>query len=183
MNDHDQIGRQLVWHRLISAIEEQAQTVIRTAFSQSVRECGDLSAGLFNRRGEMVAQAITAGTPGHVNSMAICVKHFLRKFPVDSMRPGDVFCTNDPWLSVGHYHDVTVVTPAFREGRAVGLLANTCHIVDMGGRGLGPDSRQVYEEGINIPIMHLAREGAVNEDLMEILRHGGRLLRHDKQQR
>ena len=182
MNDHDQIGRQLVWHRLISAIEEQAQTVIRTAFSQSVRECGDLSAGLFNRRGEMVAQAIT-GTPGHVNSMAICVKHFLRKFPVDSMRPGDVFCTNDPWLSVGHYHDVTVVTPAFREGRAVGLLANTCHIVDMGGRGLGPDSRQVYEEGINIPIMHLAREGAVNEDLMEILRHGGRLLRHDKQQR
>ena len=169
MSELDPIGRQLVWHRLISAIEEQAQTVIRTAFSQSVRECGDLSAGLFNRRGDMVAQAIT-GTPGHVNSMAICVKHFLRKFPIDSMRPGDAFCTNDPWLSVGHYHDVTVVTPAFRNGRAVGLLANTCHIVDMGGRGFGPDSRQVYEEGINIPIMHLARQGVVNEDLMEILR-------------
>ena len=169
MSELDPISRQLVWHRLISAIEEQAQTVIRTAFSQSVRECGDLSAGLFNRRGDMVAQAIT-GTPGHVNAMAICVKHFLRKFPIDSMRPGDVFCTNDPWLSVGHYHDVTVVTPAFRNGRAVGLLANTCHIVDMGGRGFGPDSRQVYEEGINIPIMHLARQGEVNEDLMEILR-------------
>ena len=169
MRELDPISRQLVWHRLISAIEEQAQTVIRTAFSQSVRECGDLSAGLFNRRGEMVAQAIT-GTPGHVNSMAICVKHFLRKFPIDSMRPGDVFCTNDPWLSVGHYHDVTVVTPAFLNGSAVGLLANTCHIVDMGGRGFGPDSRQVYEEGINIPIMHLARQGVLNEDLMEILR-------------
>ena len=86
------------------------------------------------------------------------------------MRPGDVFCTNDPWLSVGHYHDVTVVTPAFRGDRAVGLLANTCHIVDMGGRGFGPDARQVYEEGINIPIMRLAREGRVNEDLMAILR-------------
>ena len=169
MSEPDTIRRQLVWHRLISAIEEQAQTVIRTAFSQSVRECGDLSAGLFNRRGEMVAQAIT-GTPGHVNSMAICITHFLEKFPIDSMRPGDVFCTNDPWLSVGHYHDVTVVTPAFHEGRAVGLLANTCHIVDMGGRGFGPDARQVYEEGINIPVMHLAREGVVNEDLMEILR-------------
>ena len=169
MSELDPIRRQLVWHRLISAIEEQAQTVMRTAFSQSVRECGDLSAGLFNRRGDMVAQAIT-GTPGHVNAMAICVKHFLRKFPIDGMRPGDVFCTNDPWLSVGHYHDVTVVTPAFRNGRAVGLLANTCHIVDMGGRGFGPDSRQVYEEGINIPIMHLARQGVVNEDLMEILR-------------
>ena len=169
MSELDPISRQLVWHRLISAIEEQAQTVMRTAFSQPVRECGDLSAGLFNRRGDMVAQAIT-GTPGHVNAMAICVKHFLRKFPIDGMRPGDVFCTNDPWLSVGHYHDVTVVTPAFRNGRAVGLLANTCHIVDMGGRGFGPDSRQVYEEGINIPIMHLARQGVVNEDLMEILR-------------
>ena len=169
MQDIDVIRKQLIWSRLISAIEEQAQTVIRTAFSQSVRECGDLSAGVFNRRGEMVAQAVT-GTPGHVNAMAICVKHFIEKFPVDTMRPGDVFCTNDPWLSVGHYHDVTVVTPAFYGNRVVGLLANTCHIVDMGGRGFGPDARQVFEEGINVPIMHLAREGVVNEDLMGILR-------------
>ncbi len=169
MQDLDRIRRQLIWSRLISAIEEQAQTVMRTAFSQSVRECGDLSAGVFNRRGEMIAQAVT-GTPGHVNAMAICVRHFVDRFPIDTMRPGDVFCTNDPWLSVGHYHDVTVVTPAFYKGRAVGLLANTCHIVDMGGRGLGPDARQVYEEGINIPIMHLAREGRINEDLMGILR-------------
>ena len=169
MRELDIIRKQLIWNRLIAAIEEQAQTVIRTAFSQSVRECGDLSAGLFNRRGDMIAQAVT-GTPGHVNAMAICVKHFIEKFPPETMRPGDVFCTNDPWLSVGHYHDVTVVTPAFHENRIVGLLANTCHIVDMGGRGFGPDARQVYEEGINIPIMHLARQGAVNEDLLEILR-------------
>ena len=80
MSNLDLIKKQLVWSRLISAIEEQAQTVIRTAFSQSVRECGDLSAGVFNRRGEMVAQAVT-GTPGHVNAMAICVKHFLTKIP------------------------------------------------------------------------------------------------------
>ena len=169
MRELDLIRKQLIWSRLIAAIEEQAQTVIRTAFSQSVRECGDLSAGLFNRRGDMIAQAVT-GTPGHVNAMAICVKHFLERFPAETMRPGDVFCTNDPWLSVGHYHDVTVVTPAFHKDRIVGLLANTCHIVDMGGRGFGPDARQVYEEGINIPIMHLARQGEVNEDLLEILR-------------
>ncbi len=168
MKELELLRRQLIWSRLVSAIEEQAQTVIRTAFSQPVRECGDLSAGVFNRRGDMVAQAVT-GTPGHVNAMAICVKHFVEKFPVDGMKPGDVYCTNDPWLSVGHYHDVTVVTPAFYRGRMVGLLANTCHIVDMGGRGFGPDSRQVYEEGINIPIMHLAREGEVNGDLMGLL--------------
>ena len=169
MGQFDEIRYQLIWNRLISAIEEQAQVVIHTAFSQSVRECGDLSAGVFNRRGQMVAQAVT-GTPGHVNSMAICVEHFLAKFPIDGMKPGDVFVTNDPWLSVGHYHDVTVVTPAFYKGRAVGLLANTCHIVDMGGLGFGPDARQCFEEGINIPIMHLAREGVVNEDLMGLLR-------------
>ena len=169
MQELDLIRKQLIWSRLIAAIEEQAQTVIRTAFSQSVRECGDLSAGVFNRRGDMVAQAVT-GTPGHVNAMAICVKHFLEKFPVNQMKPGDVYCTNDPWLSVGHYHDVTVVTPAFYQGRMVGLLANTCHIVDMGGRGFGPDSRQVYEEGINIPILHLARAGVINQDLMDLLR-------------
>ena len=169
MGQFDEIRYQLIWNRLISAIEEQAQVVIHTAFSQSVRECGDLSAGVFNRRGQMVAQAVT-GTPGHVNSMAICVEHFLAKFPIDGMKPGDVFVTNDPWLSVGHYHDVTVVTPAFYKGRAVGLLANTCHIVDMGGLGFGPDARQCFEEGVNIPIMHLAREGVVNEDLMGLLR-------------
>lgn len=169
MKELELLRKQLIWSRLVSATEEQAQTVIRTAFSQSVRECGDLSAGLFNRRGDMIAQAVT-GTPGHVNAMAISIKHFIERFPVDGMRPGDVYCTNDPWLSVGHYHDVTVVTPAFYKGRLVGLLANTCHIVDMGGRGFGPDSRQVYEEGINIPIMHLARQGVVNEDLMGLLR-------------
>jgi N-methylhydantoinase B len=169
MLELDTITRQLVWSRLISAIEEQAQTLIRTAFSQAVRESGDLSAGVFNRRGQMVAQAIT-GTPGHTNSMATCVAHFIKRFPIDSLKQGDVLITNDPWLSIGHYHDVTVVTPAFYRGRAIGLLANTCHIIDMGGRGFGPDARQCFEEGINIPIMYLARQGVINDDLMNLLR-------------
>lgn len=163
------IERQIMWNRLVGIVEEQAQTLMRAAFSQAVRESGDLSAGLFDRRGSMVAQAIT-GTPGHVNSMAVSVVHFLKRYPIDGMRPGDAYITNDPWLSVGHYHDVTVVSPAFHLGRVVGLFANTIHIIDMGGRGFGPDSRQVYEEGINIPIMPLAREGQLNEDLLEILR-------------
>lgn len=174
MNDRTQaefgaIERQILWNRLIGLVEEQAQTLIRAAFSQAVRESGDLSAGVFDRRGAMVAQAIT-GTPGHVNSMAVSVVHFLARFPIDRMQPGDAYITNDPWLSVGHYHDVTVVTPAFHRGRAVALFANTIHIVDMGGRGFGPDARQVYEEGINIPIMPLARAGVLNEDLLELLR-------------
>ena len=168
-SDFDAIVRQIMWNRLLGIVEEQAQTLIRAAFSQAVRESGDLSAGLFDRAGNMVAQA-TTGTPGHVNSMAVSVVHFVTKYPLDTMVPGDVFITNDPWLSVGHYHDVTVVSPAFHGGQVVGLFANTIHIIDMGGRGFGPDARQVYEEGINIPIMPLARAGKLNEDLLELLR-------------
>jgi len=118
-----QIHRQVMWNRLISVVEEQAQTMIRTAFSTTVREAGDLSAGIFDLRGRMMAQAVT-GTPGHVNSMAESVGHFLRKFPADAMQPGDHYITNDPWLGTGHLHDLTVVTPAFHNNHIVGLFAS-----------------------------------------------------------
>jgi N-methylhydantoinase B len=164
-----QIHYQIMWNRLIAVVEEQAQTMVRTAFSTSVREAGDLSAGVFDRQGRMLAQAVT-GTPGHVNSMANGVKYFLEVFPIDGMKPGDHYITNDPWLTSGHLHDITVVTPSFYRGEAIGLFANTIHVVDIGGLGMGPDGRQVFEEGLAIPIMPLAREGRMNEDLLRLVR-------------
>ena len=164
-----QIHSQVMWSRLIAVVEEQAQTMIRTAFSTSVREAGDLSAGVFDRDGRMLAQAVT-GTPGHVNSMANAVKHFLNVYPLAGMKPGDHYITNDPWLTSGHLHDITVVTPTFYRGEPVGLFANTIHVVDIGGLGMGPDGRQVFEEGLAIPIMPLAREGRMNEDLLRLVR-------------
>src|SRR6202521_2058249 len=164
-----QIHMQVMWNRLIAVVEEQAQAMIRTAFSTSVREAGDLSAGVFDRQGRMLAQAVT-GTPGHVNSMANGVRHFLDVYPIASMKPGDHYITNDPWLTAGHLHDITVVTPTFYRGEPVGLFANTIHVVDIGGLGMGPDGRQVFEEGLSIPIMPLAREGRMNEDLLRLVR-------------
>src|SRR6185437_2869086 len=164
-----QIHSQIMWNRLIAVVEEQAQTMIRTAFSTSVREAGDLSAGVFDRQGRMLAQAVT-GTPSHVNSMANGVIHFLDKYPLAGMQPGDHYITNDPWLTSGHLHDITVVTPSFYRGQAVGLFANTIHVVDIGGLGMGPDGRQVFEEGLAIPIMPLAREGRMNDDLRRLVR-------------
>jgi N-methylhydantoinase B len=164
-----QIHQQIMWSRLIAVVEEQAQTMIRTAFSTSVREAGDLSAGVFDRHGRMLAQAVT-GTPGHVNSMANGVKHFLDVFPLAGMKPGDHYITNDPWLTSGHLHDITVVTPSFHRGVPVGLFANTIHVVDIGGLGMGPDGRQVFEEGLSIPIMALAREGRMDENLLRLVR-------------
>ncbi|RMD63822.1 MAG: hydantoinase B/oxoprolinase family protein [Alphaproteobacteria bacterium] len=165
----EQIQRQIMWNRLLSVVEEQAQTLIRTAFSTSVREAGDLSAGVFDLKGRMLAQAVT-GTPGHVNAMAASVGSFLARYPVEMMEEGDVFVTNDPWTGTGHMHDFTVVSPTFRDGCPVALFASTSHVVDVGGRGFGADARQVYEEGLRIPIMPLARRGKMNESLLEIVR-------------
>ena len=145
------IDYQIMWNRLISVVEEQATTLIRTAFSTSVREAGDLSAGLFDARGRMIAQAIT-GTPGHVNAMAESVPHFIREIGPDDIFENDVYITNDPWMGTGHLHDITVVSPSFRAGQLIGFFACTAHVVDIGGRGFGPDASEVYEEGLLIPI-------------------------------
>ncbi len=168
------IQRQVMWNRLIAVVEEQAQTMIRTAFSTTVREAGDLSAGIFDLRGRMLAQAVT-GTPGHVNSMMESVGHFLRKFPAATMKPGDHYITNDPWLGTGHLHDLTVVTPAFHGGAIVGLFANTAHVIDVGGLGMGPEGRSVFEEGLYIPIVKCFDQGRPNETFFDFLRMGSRL--------
>ncbi len=170
----EQIQRQVMWNRLLAVVEEQAQTMIRTAFSTTVREAGDLSAGIFDLQGRMLAQAVT-GTPGHVNSMMESVGHFLRKFPADTLQPGDHLITNDPWLGTGHLHDLTVVTPAFHGGRLVALFANTAHVIDVGGLGMGPEGRSVFEEGLYIPIVKCFQAGRPNETFFDFLRAGTRL--------
>ncbi len=167
------IQRQIQWNRLIAVVEEQAQTMIRTAFSTTVREAGDLSAGVFDLQGRMLAQAVT-GTPGHVNSMAESVGHFLAKFPTAGMQQGDHYITNDPWLGTGHLHDLTVVTPAFRNGKIVGLFANTAHIIDIGGLGMGPEGRSVFEEGLYIPIVKCFDRNVANETFFDFIRAGSR---------
>src|ERR1700693_2273001 len=106
------IDKQIMWSRLIAVVEEQAQTLQRTAFSTIVRESGDLAAGVFDAQGRMLAQAVT-GTPGHINSMALAVGHFLETFPTDTWQEGDVFVTNDPWKGTGHLYDLVVVSPTF----------------------------------------------------------------------
>jgi len=163
------IRMQVMWNRLISVVEEQATTLVRTAFSTSVREAGDLSAGVFTPTGEMLAQAVT-GTPGHVNTMAEAVLHFIREIPRAEMFAGDTYVTNDPWKGTGHLHDITMVSPSFLDGELVAFFACTAHVVDVGGRGFGADGKSVYEEGIQIPIMKFAERGEVNASLVKILR-------------
>ena len=142
-------------------------------FSTSVREAGDLSAGVFDENGLMMAQAVT-GTPGHVNAMAEAVGHFIEDIGRDNIYEGDSYITNDPWKGTGHLHDFTFVNPSFRNGRLVGYFACTAHVVDVGGRGFGPDANEIYEEGIYIPIMKFAERGEVDMRLIHILRYNAR---------
>lgn len=169
MTEPSEVAFQVMWNRLISIVEEQAQALVRTAFSTSVREAGDLSAGVYNAGGEMLAQAVT-GTPGHVNAMADAVAHFIRRIGREMMFEGDVYITNDPWEGTGHKHDITVVTPSFLNGHLVGFFACTAHITDIGGRGFGADANDVHEEGLYIPIMKFADRGVVDKTLMAIIR-------------
>jgi N-methylhydantoinase B len=169
MSTPSNVAYQVMWNRMISVVEEQAQALVRTAFSTSVREAGDLSAGVYDTDGQMLAQAVT-GTPGHVNAMADAVGHFIRRIGRENIFEGDVYITNDPWEGTGHLHDITVVTPSFHKGELAGFFGCTAHIVDIGGRGFGADAASVYEEGLYIPIMKLVTRGEVDQTLIRIVR-------------
>jgi N-methylhydantoinase B len=157
----DGIELEIVWSNLISIVSEQAKAMQRIAFSPIVREAGDLANALFDRRGRMVAQAVT-GTPGHINSLAAAGKHFVEAFPTQTLEEGDVLITNDPWLSAGHFFDITVLVPAFHKGKLVAYFGSTIHHTDIGGYGVGAGARDVHEEGLWIPMLKLYERGEPN---------------------
>ena len=168
IDDKNNIQNQVMWNRLLSVVEEQGQTLVRTAFSPIVRECGDISAGVFDLEGRMMAQAVT-GTPGHVNSMAESVKHFINHFPLNIMNEGDIFITNDPWMGTGHLNDFVLTTPCFKDNKIVGLFSCTSHLTDIGGLGVGPDATDIHMEGLYIPMLKLADRGVMNATLLKLV--------------
>jgi N-methylhydantoinase B len=164
----DQITLDIIWGRLIATVNEQAAALMRSSFTSIVRDAGDLSACVFDRRGRMVAQAVT-GSPGHINSMATGMEHIVKKFPIDTLKLGDVIITNDPWLTVSQLHDITIATPVFYRGRAIALFGNCCHALDIGGRGLSADARSIFEEGLYIPVMKLHDAGRPVDAVYELI--------------
>lgn len=164
---------QVMWNRLLAVVEEQGQALIRAAFSPIVRECGDISAGIFDFEGRMLAQAVT-GTPGHINTMAEAVITLRAQFPVQDMKPGDIYMTNDPWIASGHLNDFLLLMPVFHADRVIGFTSCTSHLVDLGGLGMGPEGGDVYDEGLLIPPCKLVSEGQVNTLLMDIVKANSR---------
>ena len=173
-NGIDPVTLEVVWNRLLSVANEQQDALIRTAFSTIVRESQDLACGVFDTKGRMIAQSIT-GTPGHINAMASSMRHFLAAYPPAKLAPGDVLITNDPWMTAGQINDITITSPIFKNGRLVALFANTCHAADIGGRILSAEAREVFEEGLRLPIMKLFDGGAPNDVLLKLIRANVRL--------
>ena len=164
---------QVMWNRLLAVVEEQGQALIRAAFSPIVRECGDISAGIFDARGRMLAQAVT-GTPGHINTMAEAVKTLRDRFVLQDMQPGDIYLTNDPWIASGHLNDFLLMMPVFHKGTVIGFTSCTSHLVDLGGLGMGPEGADIYDEGLLIPPCKLMDQGVINPLLMEIVKANSR---------
>jgi len=165
----DPITLEVLWNRLLSVVNEQQVTLMRTAFSTVVRESQDLACGVFDTSGSMIAQSLT-GTPGHINAMATGVRHFLHTYPPETLNHGDVLLTNDPWQTAGQINDMTILTPVFKHERIVGYFASTCHSPDIGGRIFSAEARSVYEEGLRIPITKLFIRNEPNHELIKIIR-------------
>lgn len=164
----DPVELEILWQSLIATVNEQARSLQRAAFSPIVREAGDLANAVFDRRGRMVAQAVT-GTPGHINSLAIGAAKMLDEYPIDSLEPGDILITNDPYKTAGQLLDVTVLVPAWRNGKVIALFGSTIHHTDVGGYGIGAGGRDVFEEGLWIPICKLMKDGERNEDVWKFI--------------
>src|SRR5256885_160486 len=168
-NTLDLITLEVLWNRLLSVVNEQQVTLMRTAFSTVVRESQDLACGVFDTRGSMIAQSLT-GTPGHINAMATGVRHFLKAYPAEPLRLGDVLITNDPWQTAGQINDMTILTPVFKGERVIAYFASTCHAPDIGGHVFSGEAREVYEEGLRIPITKLFICDEPNHELFKIIR-------------
>jgi 5-oxoprolinase (ATP-hydrolysing)/N-methylhydantoinase A len=166
--ESDPVSLEIMWSRLVSVVEEMWHTVVRTAFSLIVSEAQDFACELLDPEGETLAHSPRA-MPVFNLTLPRAVRAMLVKYPPETLRPGDVLITNDPWLCAGHLFDIAILTPVFRDGRLVALMGTVGHVGDIGGTKDALRAREIYEEGIQIPPMKLYRAGEANGDLLELI--------------
>jgi N-methylhydantoinase B len=171
---NDPVALQIVWRRLIAIADEAAATLRRTSFSPIVRESNDFACVLFDAAGFAIAEN-TIGIPSFNMTLGRTLNHFLSQRPASEWKLGDVGICNDPWLTSGHLPDITIVAPIFLGSRLLGWTGSIAHMADIGGALWSADTREVFEEGIRIPLSLLLREGKYNDDLVRILRANVRI--------
>jgi N-methylhydantoinase B len=169
----DPITLEIWWSRLVAIADEAAKTLLRSAFSTIIRESNDYATTLLNANGETLAEC-SGGIPTFAGLLGRTTRHFLKIFPLKTWQEGDCVITNDPWLATGHLPDIAIVTPIFHRGSLVGFSGSVAHTPDIGG-SLGAQNRELFEEGIRIPPMHLYRAGKRNEEMLRLFLNNVRL--------
>jgi N-methylhydantoinase B len=165
----DAVTLEVLWTRIISVVDEAAKAIVRTSFSTLSNEANDFACVLTDARGYALAQN-SGSIPSFIGCLPATVRHFIRELGADSMRPGDVLVTNDAWMGTGHMSDVSVLKPIFQGERLVAFSATTSHMPDIGGRIRAIEAREIFEEGLHVPLTRLVRAGEVDDTLVALIR-------------
>ncbi|HEU4921468.1 MAG TPA: hydantoinase B/oxoprolinase family protein [Burkholderiales bacterium] len=163
----DPITLEILWRRLISIVDESDAAVARTAFSSLLRDAHDYTCMFTDSQGRELAQG-TLATPGQSGAMALGIHEIVQGMRRESLAPGDIFITNDPWALAGHLNDVCVLSPVFHRGRVAAFTACILHHSDIGGR-VASDNREVFEEGLFIPLVKLYAGSALNQAVLDMI--------------
>ncbi len=167
--EFDPISLEIMWSRLISVVDEAAATLVRTSFSTIVKESNDYACMLMTANGDSLVNN-TASIPSFIATVPRTMKHFLREYPQDQWKEGDVIMTNDPWLASGHLPDITMAMPIFFKGKLVAFAGTIAHSPDIGGKIWSADAQEIFEEGLRILPVKLYEAGKINGTLVRILR-------------
>jgi len=165
----DAVTLEVLWTRVISVVDEAAKAIVRTSFSTLSNEANDFACVLTDAQGRALAQN-SGSIPSFIGTLPATVRHFIRELGAESMRPGDVLITNDAWLGTGHMSDVSVLKPIFHRDRLVAFSATTSHMPDIGGRIRAIEAREIFEEGLHIPLARLVRDGRVDDTMVALIR-------------
>jgi len=169
----DAVSVGIMWDRLVAISDEIVTTLVRTSFSTIVSESYDLTVALMDGDGQLMAQG-TYSVPVFMGTAPATLQHMLKRFPADSLQPGDVVITNDPWLGTGHTFDINVMRPVFQDGRITAYVMSITHLPDIGGLGFGAAAREIYHEGLRLPVCKLFDAGQCNDFIIELMRNNVR---------
>ena len=163
----DSIRLGLIWQRLNGIVDQVSETFIRAAFSTVVRDNYDMAFSLLDIQGRQFVQS-KRSIPSFIGTLPRTLTAVLDKFPKDTLRPGDVIITNDPWIGTGHLNDISMICPIFKDGNLIAFAGSTAHTVDIGGAP-SPVARDSFEEGLCIPICKIMEAGAENPVVIDFL--------------
>lgn len=167
----DPIQMEVFSNRVLAIAEDMGSILIRSSFSTNIKERRDCSTAIIDASGRLIAQA--EHIPIHLGAMMGAVETIIKRYPLDALAPGDAFICNDPYLAGGsHLPDISIITPVHVGGKVRFFAGNIAHHADVGGRNPGSTSgtsRTIFEEGIRLPVIRIARGGAIDEDLVELI--------------